>query len=133
MLVIVRHFSPHILIMSTFCIPLRVTVINNFCSSVIWFQVKILGCIFQQVVNTNLLSFYHYLLMLHCIIDIDECHSSHCQYGTCEDLPNGYKCNCNHGYTGTNCETGNMMQPISQILTKVNSKNTKSYFMTGFI
>jgi hypothetical protein len=47
--------------------------------------------------------------MLHCIIDIDECLSSPCQHGTCHDLPNAYRCTCDHGYTGTNCEIGKLL------------------------
>lgn len=47
--------------------------------------------------------------MLYCIIDIDDCLPHPCQHGTCQDLHNAYKCTCNPGYTGTNCETGNMM------------------------
>jgi hypothetical protein len=43
------------------------------------------------------------------VTDIDECLPSPCQYGTCQDLPNGYTCTCDHGYTGTNCEIGKIL------------------------
>ena len=42
--------------------------------------------------------------------DINECNSDPCQNGaTCTDEVNGYACGCADGYTGTLCETGNIM------------------------
>lgn len=40
--------------------------------------------------------------------DIDECGSSPCVHGICQDQINGYMCNCSKGFTGSNCETGNL-------------------------
>ena len=41
--------------------------------------------------------------------DINECGSSPCVYGTCTDNVNSYTCNCDDGYTGTNCETSRLI------------------------
>ena len=38
--------------------------------------------------------------------DIDECATNPCNHGSCQDKINGYHCNCEPGYTGTNCDTG---------------------------
>jgi Notch-like protein len=37
--------------------------------------------------------------------EVDECHSNPCQNGNCKDYINAYRCQCNPGYIGTNCET----------------------------
>lgn len=37
------------------------------------------------------------------ITDIDECQSSPCLNGKCEDLVNGHNCTCNPGWEGTYC------------------------------
>ena len=43
-------------------------------------------------------------------LETDECASSPCQNGgTCVDGVNSYTCNCNVGYAGANCETGNIL------------------------
>src|SRR6218665_1655426 len=44
---------------------------------------------------------------LHCAIsEIVECSSNPCQHGTCTDLVDGYQCECEPGYIGTNCDCG---------------------------
>jgi len=41
--------------------------------------------------------------------DIDECEGVTCGgVGTCVDGADDYQCNCPPGYTGDNCETGNI-------------------------
>ncbi|CAB3373706.1 Hypothetical predicted protein [Cloeon dipterum] len=40
-----------------------------------------------------------------CQINIDECESSPCQHGLCQDLLNSYECKCDKGYSGVHCET----------------------------
>lgn len=51
-----------------------------------------------------------------CIPDIDECISSPCQNGgSCQGLTAAYKCNCDHGFTGLNCEIGRTCKLILTI------------------
>ena len=38
--------------------------------------------------------------------DIDDCASNLCVNGACVDGVNSYTCNCNPGYSGIHCETG---------------------------
>lgn len=40
------------------------------------------------------------------ISDLDECFSSPCVHGVCTNRLYSYTCDCQPGYTGTNCETG---------------------------
>lgn len=38
--------------------------------------------------------------------DINECLQSPCVHGQCSDTRGSYRCTCDVGWTGTNCETG---------------------------
>ena len=41
--------------------------------------------------------------------DINECSNSPCKNGaTCVNLQGSYRCDCKSGYSGNNCETGQM-------------------------
>lgn len=49
----------------------------------------------------------------HCEIDINECYSDPCHYGTCKDGLASFTCYCRPGYTGRLCET-NINECLSQ-------------------
>lgn len=38
--------------------------------------------------------------------DIDECASSPCIHGTCQDAINNFTCTCDEGFTSTLCDQG---------------------------
>jgi len=60
--------------------------------------------------------------MLFYIQDINECSSDPCQNGaTCKDDVNGYACGCADGYTGTLCETGNVILYLSYFIPLINT------------
>jgi len=42
------------------------------------------------------------------LADINECLSTPCVHGTCINEPNSWSCNCEDGYTGQSCETGQL-------------------------
>ena len=45
--------------------------------------------------------------------DINECVKNPCKNGAeCVNLPGTYRCDCESGYTGKHCETGNLIIPI---------------------
>ena len=69
------------------------------------------------------------------IVDINECASSPCQNGaTCNDVVNGYTCDCAAGYTDTDCTTGNAFFNIScvtmTVVTMFNAGRFISIFST---
>lgn len=53
------------------------------------------------------------------ISDFNECVSSPCVHGTCIDQLHSYTCQCQLGYTGTNCETGQLVLHNTTQLIKI--------------
>ena len=43
------------------------------------------------------------------LADIDECSTTPCVNGQCENGANQYTCTCDAGWTGTNCDTGTIL------------------------
>lgn len=63
--------------------------------------------------NNNRITFYDYET------DKNECSSGPCQNnGTCLDLINRFQCRCVPGYTGTQCEIGNIFFLVNRIKKK---------------
>ena len=44
------------------------------------------------------------LLLSWCVAVVNECESSPCVNGVCQDLVNHYYCQCSTGWTGRNCD-----------------------------
>lgn len=42
----------------------------------------------------------YFLIGINCEINVDDCKSNPCDYGTCIDKIDGYECTCEPGYTG---------------------------------
>lgn len=59
-------------------------------------------------------------ILLYCtFLDVDECTHNPCAHGTCIDQVDGYKCNCEAGYTGSKCQTGEYT--VDQLSPNINS------------
>ena len=41
------------------------------------------------------------------LIEEDNCKDSPCDHGSCADGDGDYTCNCDEGWSGKNCDTGN--------------------------
>lgn len=64
--------------------------------------------------------------LLYKISDLSACLSSPCMHGTCIVLINSYRCQCEPGYTGTNCEKGDKdSNVLSYSNTESNRHKTK--------
>ena len=59
-----------------------------------------------QYQNTALNLYFFYL-------DINECAGSPCKNGaTCQNIPGSYLCRCNAGFTGRNCNSGQLAHSL---------------------
>ena len=59
--------------------------------------------------------------MLYTFVDIDECESNPCENGgTCTDMEDGYSCACESGFTGPECETGNINFSLCGHIYRIN-------------
>ena len=66
-----------------------------------------------QCLDTWLFNMYIWHVLYPCdnFLDIDECSSDPCMNGgSCFDLINGYRCTCDAGWTGTNCDTSKLKE-----------------------
>ena len=64
--------------------------------------------------------------------DRDECANKPCKNGTCIDKIASYQCKCNTGYTGKDCETGNLaagMLTMYHAPLHILANQSKSYFL----
>ena len=53
------------------------------------------------------------------LLDIDECIPEPCQNnGTCTDQINGYECQCDPGFNGTNCENSKFHENAAQMICR---------------
>lgn len=41
------------------------------------------------------------------VLDVNDCETEQCSFGTCADRVDSFSCSCNPGYTGVRCDTGN--------------------------
>ena len=59
----------------------------------------------------NLIYFFYLVIgIVLYVSEIDECSSDPCQNDAlCQDRVNDYTCTCKDGYSGTNCEIGNLI------------------------
>ena len=65
-------------------------------------------------------------IIVYYILDIDDCVGQTCSsMGTCTDLVDDYKCECNPGFTGKDCETSNyFLQNCHTIYALYSFQNT---------
>ena len=59
-------------------------------------------------------------------LDIDDCASDPCVNGDCTDGVDSYTCDCDSGFTGVNCETGEIIFFLHGLFNLSLSK----YFLT---
>lgn len=78
-------------------------------------------CEILQIENTSVICIE---LTLHDddISDINECLQSPCVHGQCSDTLGSYKCTCDVGWTGTNCQTGIIYTYLSRDSLRLNLK-----------
>lgn len=53
-----------------------------------------------------------FLIYEQLLSDIDECLSSPCEHGSCQDAINHFTCSCDAGYTGIQCEQGKVVSSL---------------------
>ena len=48
----------------------------------------------------------NFVIIINMLAEIDECLSSPCVHGVCNDRNDGYVCQCEEGWHGVNCDIG---------------------------
>ena len=64
-------------------------------------------------------------------LDIDDCDLDHCLYGDCVDGVDSYTCDCDSGFTGVNCETGETIFRLNRLFNLSLSKLFAFVFLTA--
>ena len=61
------------------------------------------------------------LLLSWCVAVVNECESSPCVNGVCQDLVNHYYCQCITGWTGRNCDQSGLFKAFHGVALRFSS------------
>ena len=67
-------------------------------------------------IQAKIMKTWGYELSFWDILEINECENSPCIHGNCSDHLNNYTCDCEAGYNGSNCQTGEyILTPLFEL------------------